>query len=75
MTHDKTTSTPLAKGSFTESTTMADVLRLNPNAQWTLRQFHIGGCHHCGFDANDSISKVASDHGIPIPMLVQALNN
>ncbi len=67
--------TPAQKGTFNEQTKMADVLRLNPNAPWTLRQFHIGGCHHCGFDMNDSIGKVAEDHGVPAAMLVTALNN
>ena len=75
MTHDKTSPAGPAKGTFTETTKMNEVLSANPSAQMTLRQFHIGGCHHCGFDPNDSINKVATDHGIPVPMLVQALNN
>ena len=75
MSHDKTSPAGPAKGTFTETTKMGDVLRVNPAAQWTLRQFHIGGCHHCGFDPNDSIGKVANDHGIPVAMLLQALNN
>ena len=64
-----------AKGSFTETTKMADILKGNQNAPWTLKQFHIGGCHHCGFDMNDTVAKVAGDHGVPIAILLTALNN
>lgn len=67
-------STTQQSPTFTAETPMREVMQRNPNAPYTLRQFHIGGCSHCGFDMNDSIGKVAEDHGIPVPMLVTALN-
>lgn len=59
---------------FSEEHRMEQVLVSAPRAREALMQFHIGGCHHCGFDANDTIAKVAEDNGIPPRVLLAALN-
>lgn len=59
---------------FDEGDAMDNVLARAPKAREALMRFHIGGCHHCGFDATDSIRKVAEDNGIPPRVLVDALN-
>jgi hypothetical protein len=38
-------------------------------------RFHIGGCHHCGFEPQDTIRKVAEDNGVPTESLLTALNH
>lgn len=59
---------------FNADTRMGDALAKNPNIRWVLRQFHIGGCSHCGFDMNDTVKKVADDNGVPLERLLEAIN-
>jgi hypothetical protein len=59
---------------FTENTTLAEVLAAAPNARAILMRYHIGGCHHCGFEPQDTIRKVAEDNGVPTQSLLTALN-
>ena len=61
-------------GALTGETTMAEALAADPNLPVVLMQFHIGGCSLCGFDAEDTIAKVAEDNGIPLGRLLDALN-
>jgi hypothetical protein len=60
---------------FEAETKMGDAIAKNPRIQWVLRQFHIGGCSHCGFDMNDTVKKVAEDHGVPLETLLTAINS
>jgi hypothetical protein len=53
---------------------MSDALRRNPDLPVILMRFHIGGCSMCGFDDSDTIAKVAEDNGVPLAVLVQAIN-
>jgi hypothetical protein len=39
-----------------------------------MRDFHLGGCSHCGFNPQDTIEKVAEQNGIPTDRLLAALN-
>jgi hypothetical protein len=59
---------------FGEDHEMGHVLTVAPHVRDALMRFHIGGCHHCGFDAHDTIRKVAEDNGIPPRVLLAALN-
>ena len=59
---------------FTAESKMGDVLAQSPTARYALMQFHIGGCSHCGFEASDTVQKVAQDNGVPLDRLLQALN-
>jgi len=59
---------------FVEDDRMEQVLARAPAARAELMRFHVGGCHHCGFDASDTVRKVAEDNGIPPPVLLAALN-
>lgn len=59
---------------FHAQMSMDQAIRLDPRVQAVLRDFHVGGCHHCGFDQTDTIAKVAQDNGIPTQVLLDRLN-
>ena len=60
---------------FTAKTTMLEALQTDPSLGMVLmRDFHLGGCSHCGFNPNDTIEQVASQNGIPTDRLLSALN-
>ena len=59
---------------FSETTTMADAIRRDPNLPVVLMRFHVGGCSLCGFEPDDTIAQVAEDNGIPLDVLLAAIN-
>ena len=59
---------------FRPETRMADAMAQDPNLPVVLMRFHIGGCNMCGFENDDTISKVAEDNGVPLERLLQAMN-
>ena len=63
------------KHRFTAQTTMLEALTADPSLGMVLmRDFHLGGCSHCGFDPHESIGNVAMANGIPVERLLAALN-
>jgi len=63
------------QGRFTARTTMLEALTADPSLGMVLmRDFHLGGCSHCGFNPHDTIEQVATQNGIPTDRLLQALN-
>lgn len=65
---------PTRTSRFSETDTMDRVLEAAPQARDVLMRYHIGGCHHCGFESADTVRKVAEDNGIPPSALLAALN-
>jgi len=60
---------------FTANNTMLEVLTADPSLGMVLmRDFHLGGCSHCGFNPHDTIEQVAAQNGIPTDRLLAALN-
>ncbi len=59
---------------FSAKTTMADAIRRDPNLPVVLMRFHVGGCSLCGFEPHDTIAQVAEDNGIPVDVLLAAIN-
>ncbi|MBN2192894.1 MAG: hypothetical protein JW751_08760 [Polyangiaceae bacterium] len=54
-----------ATAKITKSSTMQDVLEAYPSAQRALfRQYHIGGCHGCGYEPDQILEDVAHRHDI-----------
>ena len=73
MDQTKNDSKPAA--TFTAANTMLEVLTADPTLGMVLmRDFHLGGCSHCGFNPHDTIETVAAQNGIPTERLVAALN-
>lgn len=63
------------KSAFTPQSTMLEVLTADPSLGMVLmRDFHLGGCSHCGFNPHDTVEDVASQNGIPTERLLAALN-
>ena len=66
---------PTTANRFTSQSTMLEVLTADPSLGMVLmRDFHLGGCSHCGFDPHDSIETVAQQNGIPTDRLLAAMN-
>jgi hypothetical protein len=64
-----------SKSRFDANTTMLEVLTADPSLGMVLmRDFHLGGCSHCGFNPHDSIEQVAMQNGIPTERLLAAMN-
>lgn len=62
-------------GRFTAQNTLLEVLTIDPSLGMVLmRDFHLGGCSHCGFNPHDTIADVATQNGIPVERLLAALN-
>ena len=50
---------------ITARSTMREVLEAYPSAQRALfRRYHIGGCHSCGYQPEDTLEEVARRHDI-----------
>ena len=61
-------------GPVTADTRMSEALRRDPNLPVILMRFHIGGCSLCGFEEDDTIAEVAEDNGVPMQVLLDAIN-
>ena len=68
------TDIPLSREKFTPQTRMEDAMRQDMDLSVVLMRFHIGGCSLCGFEPDDTISKVAEDNGVPTEVLLAAMN-
>ncbi len=68
------TDTTKAEKPFTAETLMGAAMRSDPNLPVVLMRFHIGGCSLCGFEEGDTIAQVAEDNGVPLQVLLDAMN-
>ena len=68
------TDIPLSREKFAPQTRMEDAMRQDMDLSVVLMRFHIGGCSLCGFEPDDTISKVAEDNGVPTEVLLAAMN-
>ncbi|MEP0814598.1 MAG: disulfide oxidoreductase [bacterium] len=59
---------------FHENMTVGEILTADPRAKHVLAYFHIGGCHHCSVDDSATLKQVSEDFGVPLEMLLKALN-
>ena len=59
---------------LTGESTMDQALAGDPNLPVVLMRFHIGGCSLCGFEPQDTVAQVAEDNGVPLDVLLEALN-
>ncbi len=60
--------------SLTGDSTMSQALAGDPNLPIVLMRFHIGGCSLCGFEPEQTVAEVAEDNGVPLEVLLEALN-
>jgi hybrid cluster-associated redox disulfide protein len=64
-----------AEKKFTKDMTIGHAMRLHPRAAEVFMGFHLGGCSHCSIAEDEVIEQVATGYGIPIDMLLNALNS
>ncbi len=59
---------------FTKEMTVAQANAAHPAAAYVFASFHLGGCSHCEISKDETIEQVALGYGIPIEMVMDALN-
>jgi hybrid cluster-associated redox disulfide protein len=60
---------------FTKELTIGSAMRMHPRAAEVFMGFHLGGCSHCSISEEETIEQVSLGYGIPVDMLINALNS
>ena len=59
---------------FTPEMTVDEAFKLHAGARRVFARFHLGGCSNCAISESHTIGAISEDYGIPLPMLLEALN-
>lgn len=59
---------------FTPDMTVDQAFKVHAGARRVFARFHLGGCSNCAISESHTIGAVSEDYGIPLPMLLEALN-
>ncbi len=59
---------------FTPEMTVDQAFKLHAGARRVFARFHLGGCSNCAISESHTIGAISEDYGIPLPMLLEALN-
>ncbi|MHB8461172.1 MAG: hypothetical protein ACYDA1_00865 [Vulcanimicrobiaceae bacterium] len=59
---------------FTPDLTVDQAFKIHAGARRVFARFHLGGCSNCAISESHTIGAVSEDYGIPLPMLLDALN-
>lgn len=54
--------------------TVDEAFKLHAGARRVFARFHLGGCANCAISESHTIGAVSEDYGIPLPMLLESLN-
>lgn len=60
---------------FHPGLTVGEAFALDPRARAVFANFHLGGCAHCAIQEFETIEQVSEGYGIPLEMLMGALNS
>lgn len=60
---------------FVKELTIGQAMRMHPRAAEVFMGFHLGGCSHCSISEEETIEQVSAGYGIPVDMLINALNS
>lgn len=60
---------------FHKDMTIGQALAMHPLAGQVFASFHLGGCAHCSISEEETIENVAMGYGIPLTMILDALNS
>jgi hybrid cluster-associated redox disulfide protein len=66
--------TPAAEGPFHADLTVGEAMQMHPRAREVFAGFHLGGCAHCAISEFETIRQVSEGYGVPVDMLIGALN-
>ena len=59
---------------FTPDITVDQAFKMHAGARRVFARFHLGGCSNCAISESHTIGAISEDYGIPLPMLLDALN-
>ncbi len=59
---------------FHQDLTVGEAFALHPGARAVFANFHLGGCAHCAISEFETIGQVSEGYGIPLEMILDALN-
>ena len=59
---------------FTPEMTVDQAFKTHAGARRIFARFHLGGCSNCAISESHTIGAISEDYGIPLPMLLEALN-
>ena len=59
---------------FTPEMTVDQAFKVHAGARRVFARFHLGGCSNCAISESHTIGAVSEDYGIPLQMLLDALN-
>jgi len=59
---------------FHPGLTVGEAFALHPGARAVFANFHLGGCAHCAISEFETIEQVSEGYGIPLEMIMDALN-
>jgi len=54
--------------------TVDQAFKMHAGARRVFARFHLGGCSNCAISESHTIGAISEDYGIPLPMLLDALN-
>jgi len=64
----------MAEQRFTPEMTVDQAFKTHAGARRVFARFHLGGCSNCAISESHTIGAISEDYGIPLPMLLDALN-
>ena len=59
---------------FSPEMTVDEAFKIHAGARRVFARFHLGGCSNCAISESHTIGAISEDYGIPLPMLLDALN-
>jgi hypothetical protein len=59
---------------FTPEMTVDEAFKVHAGARRVFARFHLGGCSNCAISETHTIGAISVDYGIPLPMLLESLN-
>ena len=64
----------MSEQTFTPEITVDQAFKMHAGARRVFARFHLGGCSNCAISESHTIGAISEDYGIPLPMLLDALN-
>ena len=59
---------------FNPDMSVGEAMQLHPRAREVFAGFHLGGCAHCAISEFETIRQICEGYGVPVDMLMGALN-
>jgi hybrid cluster-associated redox disulfide protein len=60
---------------FNADMSVGEAMQGHPRAREVFAGFHLGGCSHCAISEFETIRQICEGYGVPVEMLLGALNS